>query len=111
LPTRVSSYWPTLRNPVGALGATGTACDNVTVRPAIVAVAERTVVPVCAATARTTLPLPLPVAPEAMLIQDACSEADQVQPVGAVTAKVTLPPARATACEIGDTVKVHAAPV
>jgi hypothetical protein len=67
-----------------------------TLRPAIVAVADREDVAVLAETFRVTVPVPDPVAPVEMLIQELCSDADHAHPVGAVTANDGRPPARAT---------------
>ena len=96
-------------NPVGALGVPA-GCVSVTARPAIVAVALRGTVPVFAATENVTAPLPLPAAPAVMFSHADPSDADHVQPPGAVTENVTGPPVRATACATGDTEYVHGAP-
>lgn len=61
------------------------ACDTVNVWPAIVSVPIRAG-PVFAATLKVTLPLPVPVAPDVMVIQDALLAAVQPQPAPAVTA-------------------------
>jgi hypothetical protein len=105
-----SGYWPTTRNPLGAAGAAPADWDSVTVRPATVADVVRPCDPVCTATENVTVPVPLPDAPAAILIQEACSDADQLQPLCDVTLKVTLPPLRTTDCAVGDTVYVHGTP-
>jgi hypothetical protein len=75
----------------------------VTLRPAIVAVVEREEEAVFAATFNVTVPLPDPLAPLAMLIQELCSDADQAHPAVAVTLNEAGPPARATDREVGET--------
>ena len=59
--------------------------------------------PVFAATVNVTVPLPVPVAPAAMLIHELCSELDQLQPAGDVTKNEAGAPARATVCDVGET--------
>lgn len=85
-------------------------CDSVTVRPAIVAEADRVCVPVFRATLKLTVPFPVPAAPDAMLIQDDPSEAVQLQPAVDVTEKLTLPPELAIDCDVGVTEYVQGAP-
>jgi hypothetical protein len=48
--------------------------------------------------------LPLPLVPDAMVIQDALLAAVQLQPAPAVTAALAVPPLDERACEVGDTV-------
>ena len=74
-----------MRMPVGAVGGRVTACERVTVRPAMLREAVRGWVPALVWPAKTTVPLPLPVAPAATVIHDACSDADQLQPEAVVT--------------------------
>jgi hypothetical protein len=65
------------------------ACVTVNVRPAMVSVPVRELAPVFAATEYVTVPFPLPLAPEAILIQETLLAAAQLHPLDAVT--VTLP--------------------
>ena len=67
----------------------------------MVAVPVRGVVAVLAATARATVPLPLPVAPPVTVIQDAVLAAVQPQPVGLVTATLADCPATTALVEAG----------
>ena len=64
---------------------TGASWVTVNVRPAIVTVPARCVVPVFAAIEYPTVPLPLPLAPEVIVIQEAELDAVHVQPVVVVT--------------------------
>lgn len=82
-------------------------CEIVKASPPIVTVAERPDVPVFAATAYATVPLPLPVAPEVIVTQALGVVALHAQPPGAVTVIVPLPPVAATACEVGVIVVSH----
>jgi hypothetical protein len=75
--------------------------------PPIVSVAERADVPVFAAIENATVPLPLPVAPDVIVAQESGVVAVQAQPPGAVTVTVPLPPAAATACDVGAIVTAH----
>ena len=59
--------------------------------------------PVFGATVNVTVPVPDPDAPDAMLSQELCSDADQAHPAAAVTEYETGPPARATVCDVGET--------
>lgn len=93
-----------MRMPAGAAGAVPIAgCEMLMVRPATVADTDRDVVAVFAVTLNVTVPFPVPDTPDEMLIQALCSEADQVQPAGDVTANAAAPPARATVCDAGET--------
>jgi hypothetical protein len=74
-----------------------------TVWPAIVIVADRPVVPVWFGTVKVTVPFPLPFAPPVIVIQLDCSVAVQVQPAGAVTLNVDVPPAAASVRSSGVT--------
>jgi hypothetical protein len=74
------------------------------VRPATVAVALRACVPLCAATEKVTVPLPLPLLPPLMLSHDELSDAVHAHPLPADTLTVTEPPARETAFATGLTV-------
>lgn len=94
----------TIRMPVGGRGGAELRCDSITVRSATVTDADLGWVPVFPATVRVTVPLPVPVAPAVMLIQEVCSDADHLQPTGEVTSIVTAPPAGPTDCDLGDTV-------
>lgn len=93
--------------PFGGEGLLATGCDTVTALPATMTDAVRGSVPVLRSALKTTVPLPFPVAPEAMLIQDDCSDAVQLQPATAVTEKLAFPPALLTDFDNGETVKEH----
>ena len=82
----------------------GAGCDTVTVLPAIVTVPIRSALPVFAATVSETLPVPVPDAPLAIVIQLALEAADQSHVSVAVTATDTEPPSEATAAVAGETV-------
>jgi len=82
----------------------GAGCDTVTVLPAIVTVPIRSALPVFAATVSETLPVPVPEAPLAIVIQLALEAADQSHVSVAVTATDTEPPSEATAAVAGETV-------
>ena len=56
------------------------------------------------------MPLPEPLAPPVMLNQLAASVAVQLQPPGAVTVTLPVPPALVSAIVVGDTVNAQAAP-
>ena len=100
-----------MRKPVGAAGGVPIAgCEIVTPLPAIVADVERDDVALFAPILNVTVPLPVPEAPEAMLIQELCSDSDQVHPLDAVTANDVDPPARATERDTGETEYVHVNP-
>jgi hypothetical protein len=68
------------------------ACVTVTDCPAIVSVLLRCDTEVFAVTEIDTVPLPLPLAPLAIVIQGDDDVADQAQPIGAVTENVFDPP-------------------
>jgi hypothetical protein len=53
------------------------------------------------------LPLPEPLVPDVMVIQDAFAAAVQVQPAGAVTDTDAVPPAAAKLCDVGATAKLQ----
>ncbi|MGB2713118.1 MAG: hypothetical protein WBC51_03000 [Vicinamibacterales bacterium] len=59
--------------------------------------------PVFGATVNVTVPFPDPDAPDAMVSQELCSEADHVHPAMVVTANAAGPPARATVRDVGET--------
>jgi len=61
--------------------------------PAIVTVPVRDVVPVYVAALRVTVSVPEPLAPPVTVIHPALLVDVQVQPIGAVTVTVPLPPA------------------
>jgi hypothetical protein len=63
-----------------------------------------------ASTVKVTFPFPVPDSPDAMLIHELCSDADQVQPTGAVTENAAVPPARATVVDAGETAYVQVTP-
>ena len=67
----------------------------------MVAVPVRGVVTVLAATARATVPLPLPLAPLVTVIHDAVLAAVQAQPVWLVTATLSASPAATALAEPG----------
>ena len=93
-----------MRMPAGAAGAVPIGgCEMLMVRPATVADTVRDVVAVFAVTLKVTVPFPFPDAPEAMLIHELCSDADQLHPADAVTANAAGPPARATVLDVGET--------
>jgi hypothetical protein len=69
---------------------------TVTGWPATVSAAVRDDVPAFAVTLKRTVPLPVPVAPDVIEIQLTFSDAVHVQPGGAVTSAVMLPPALVT---------------
>ena len=78
------------------------ACDTVKVWPAIVAVAVRVVAAVFAAMVRPTVPLALPLAPLATVIQDAALDAVQLQLVPLVTETLADWPAAGALTEPGE---------
>jgi hypothetical protein len=74
---------------------------TVKVCPAIVAVPERMVVPVLAATDRATVPLPLPLAPLVIVSHDALLVVAQAQPRRLVTATLVDSPAATALIDVG----------
>ena len=76
------------------------ACETVKDFPAMVRVSERAVVDVLAATLKPTLPVPLPVAPLVMVTQVCGLDADQEQPVPAVTVTLPVPPVAVKDCDV-----------
>jgi hypothetical protein len=74
---------------------------TVNVCPATVSVPVRLLVFVFAATEYPTVPLPLPLLPEVIVIQAALLAAVQVQPVGAVTVTLPVPPLACTDALVG----------
>jgi hypothetical protein len=82
---------------------------TVNVRPAMVNVPDRAG-PFVAATLKLTLPLPLPVAPEAMVIQEALLAAVHAQLAPAVTETVPSPPEAGTDRVSGDIANVQPCP-
>ena len=86
------------------------ACETVKVCPAIVAVPVRVVVAVFAATVRPTVPLPLPLAPLATVIQGAALDAVQLQLVPLVTETLADCPAAGALAEPGLIEYEHARP-
>ena len=93
---------------VGAQGAP--ACVTVKVLPAIVSVPVRALVVGFAVTLYVTVPLPLPLLPALIEIQDALLLAVQAQPVVAVTVTVPLPPAAVAFAEGEEIVGIHGVP-
>ena len=90
-------------------GGGGAACVIVNVRPAAAIVATRDAVPVFAATVNATVPLPVPAAPDVIVIQAALVVAVHVQlPAEAVTAIDPDPPASATFWDDGEIENVQA---
>jgi hypothetical protein len=83
-------------------------CVTVKVCPATVIVPDRGG-PAFAATTSCTMPLPLPPAPEEMLIHPALLVAVQLHPDGTVTATDVVPPPLATFCEEGEIPYEHPA--
>jgi hypothetical protein len=79
---------------------------TVTVWPATVSVPDR-FGPVAAATANVTVPDPLPLAPEVIVIHGCALEAVHAQPAPPLTFTVRVPPEASTLCESGDTSNVH----
>ena len=93
-----------MRKPVGRAGGVPIAgCEIVIVRPATVADVDRDDVPVFAATVNLTVPPPVPDPPDAILIHELCSKADQLQPAVVPTENEAAPPARATDWDVGET--------
>src|SRR5215813_4455635 len=72
--------------------ATGAACATVTWRPATVSVPRREPEFGVWATAKLTMPSPLPVAPEVIVINGSLDTAVHAQPSAAVTLTTPLPP-------------------
>ena len=85
-------------------------CVALKVLPAIVTVPVRAVLAGFAAALKVTVPLPEPEAPPVTVIQESLLVADQLQPVGAVTATPVDSPATANAFDPGEIVSVQAAP-
>jgi hypothetical protein len=94
-------------------GAVGNVVDpasvTVTVCPETLSVAVRDDAPVLAATLYLTVPFPLPLAPDVIVIHDAPLEADQLQPLPAVTVTLAVPPAEVNDCDVGEIVMVQGA--
>ena len=82
---------------------TGASWVTVNVRPAIVTVPARCVVPVFAAIEYPTVPLPLPLAPEVIVIHGTLLDAVHAHPAAAVTVDVRAPPLASAACVRGET--------
>lgn len=74
---------------------------------AIVMAADLDVVAVFAAMEYATVPFPVPLAPEVMVIQGVPFVTDQAQPVWVVTATLPVPPAAAMELLVGEIEKVH----
>ena len=81
---------------------TGASCVTVKVRPAIVTVPVRWLVPVFAAIEYPTVPEPLPVAPEVRVIQDAELDAVQAHPLVVVTLTEPVEALAATDVAVGE---------
>jgi hypothetical protein len=92
---------------VGAHGVP--ACVTVKVAPAIVNVPVRLVVPAFAATVNDTVPVPVPAAPELIVIHAALLTAAHTHPAAAVTVLLPAPPPAAMACETGEMLGAHGA--
>ncbi len=82
---------------------------TVTVWPAMVSVPVRGDVSVLAAMENATVPLPLPLAPEVTVSQEALLVAVQLQPVVVVTVALLEPAAAVGLNEVGDTVNKQGA--
>ncbi len=82
------------------------ACDTVNVWPAIVAVAVRSM-PDVDATFKTTVPVPLPVLPARIVMNDDDVVAVHTQPAAVVTVTVALPPAAPMLALVADNTYVH----
>ncbi len=83
------------------------ACVTVTVWPAMVSVPVRGDVAVLAAMENATVPLPLPLAPDVMVSQEALLVAVHVQPAVVVTVLLPEVAAAPGVSEVGETVKVQ----
>ena len=77
------------------------ACVTVNVFPAAVIVPVRESELAFAAAVKPAEPLPDPVAPEVIVIHVSVVAAVQLQPVGAVTVIVPVPPPATTDCDVG----------
>jgi len=88
-------------------GGGAPACVTVTVWPATVTLAVRGEVDVLAVNEKMVVPLPMPVAPELIEIQETLSDAAQLQPAAVVTLTLPLPATSAGLSEGGATVKVQ----
>jgi hypothetical protein len=100
---------PTLADTGASVGAQGApACVTVKVLPPIVSVPLRCVVVGFAVTLNVTEPLPVPVAPELIVIQPALLAA--LQPQAAVTATLPLPALEVMVADAGEIVGTHGAP-
>jgi len=96
----------------GADGAASCTCVSVTGCPATVNVVEREDPVVFGATLYVTVPFPLPTAPPVIVTQVAFPDTDQPHDDAlAVTEIDAVPPPDAIVCDVGLTVKVHAATV
>jgi hypothetical protein len=80
---------------------------TVTDWPAMVSEALRGEVVVCAAAEYSTVPFPLPLAPEVTVSHESELAAVQPQPAGAVTVMLPVPPSAATDCVVLESVYVH----
>jgi hypothetical protein len=98
---------PLIRTLVGAAGKDEPASLTVTVRPATLREPVRDAELALAATVYLVLPLPDPLAPDAMVIQLALLVAVQPQPEPPVTVTVAVPPPAVTLCDVGETCRLH----
>jgi hypothetical protein len=80
------------------------ACVTVNVLPPIVIVLVRDAVLAFAAAVKPAEPLPDPVAPDVIVIHVSVVDAVQLQPAGAVTVIVPVPPPATTDCDVGEIV-------
>jgi hypothetical protein len=96
-----------MRSPAGALGAVDADCEIGTACPAIVSVPVLAAEPPLAETRYRTEPLPLPLLPLRIVIQEPDRVAIHVQPDGAVTVMVIVPPGGLTPWLVGEIVYVH----
>jgi hypothetical protein len=90
----------------GGGGGAAAACDTVNVWPAIVSVPLRAA-PLFVATAKLTVPFPLPDAAPLIEIHEAFDAAVHAQPLPAVTATEPLPPLASTDWLLGAIAKLH----
>jgi hypothetical protein len=108
VPAGTFADWGLIANVHAGGGADAAAWVIVATCPATVTVPLR-LAPVLAAIDSATLPLPEPLAPAVMTIQDTLGVAVQAQPLPAVTLSgVAVPPAATIDCALGANAKEHA---
>lgn len=101
-------YWAVMRTPFGGLGRFPVTWVTVTTRPLIVTVAVRVADGLLAGEI-TTVPVPVPAAPDAMVSHVALDVAVQLQLAGAVTPMVALLVFPSTVRLVGVAVTAHGA--